>query len=270
MFIVWLLLPLLLSAGDPMKHRTWSVGSEQIAGGAEGSQEDIFTWGDRLRLWSGPRFRSRILAEGPFGEGGCTTDLDRDGHPEVVTVKGSGLGQLLWLQPPGWQAELVDDEFEMHDCLEATLFGKRGVLAIQRGIQIRFYQRVAPGRWVSRDIYSIYTPSYQSGLALADVDGDGRTDILCGNYWVQSPVEFEQSWRIFAINTWSEEPKSAMFRILSPQDGSSEIVAQAHVSPARLALFSRPTDPRQQWPVRLLSTELALATCMVWRWWAAK
>ena len=36
-------------------------------------------------------------------------------------------------------------------------------------------------------VYSFYTPSRQAGLLLADVDGDGLTDIFAGNYWIRSP-----------------------------------------------------------------------------------
>ena len=82
---------------------------------------------------------------------------------------------------------VIDDEFDTHDCMEATLFGRKGVLVIQRYMQVRFYERAdkSPGR--IREIYSIYTPSQQTGLSLRDIDGDGRVDIVCGNYWIQSP-----------------------------------------------------------------------------------
>ena len=47
--------------------------------------------------------------------------------------------------------------------------------------------------WPYREIYSIYTPSQQTGLSMRDIDGDGRIDILCGNYWIQSPERFRTS-----------------------------------------------------------------------------
>jgi hypothetical protein len=151
--------------------------------------------------------------------------------------------------------EAIDTEIEMHDCLEATLLGRRGVLMIQRGMQVRFYERGAQGSWSSRDIYSIYTPSYQGWLALGDVDGDSRTDIYCGNYWIRSPERFELSWRLFALNTWTEEQDSATFRMVAR--GGTLIAAQAHLPQARLGVFRKPKDPTQQWPVRLLAPGLS-------------
>lgn len=254
-----MLAAVVVSAASPVESGNVRIFPERLAGGTVGTHGTVFTWGDRLRLWNSAKLTSRVIAEGPFGEGGCTADLDRDGRLEIVSVRGSGLGQLLWLKPPGWTVERIDDEMEVHDCLEATLFGRRGILVIQRGMQVRFYERAAGNQWKSRDIYSIYTPSYQSGLALADIDKDGRPDILCGNYWIRSPETWEQSWRIFAINTWSENQESAMFRIVELRNGAAEIVAQSHSSPGRLAVFTRPGDVTLQWPVRMLAPEMQLA-----------
>lgn len=206
----------------------------------------MLTWGSSLKQWTLSPVASRTLRQGPFGEGGCVTDLDRDGGEEFVSVRGAGLGNLLWMPLGAKTEEHIDDQIEMSDCIEAEFFGRRGLLMIHRGAQVRFYERTAPRKWRSRDIYSIYTPSYQRGLALADVNGDGRTDIFCGNYWISSPQTFEQSWRLFAIHTWFEEPDSAAVRIavLSPRKIA---VAQARMSPARFAVFEAPPDPRQQW-----------------------
>ena len=129
--------------------------------------------------------------------------------------------------------------------MEATLFGRKGILVIQRYMQVRFYERGGGKRWPYREIYSIYTPSQQTGLSLSDIDGDGRVDIVCGNYWIKGPQSFELPWHIFAINTYSETLESAMLGHAFLR--KDLLGAQGHMSDARVTLFTKPQDPRQLW-----------------------
>lgn len=251
-------IPILCAAQTPFDILTREIPSGTIAGAAALSPSRLTSWGSALHAWNPATLKPEELAPGPFGEGGCIVDLDRDGAPEIILVQGAGLGRLVRFSHPYRSAETIDTGIEMHDCLEATLFGRRGLLIIQRGMQVRFYQRTRAGAWTARDIYSIYTPSYQGGLALADIDRDGFPDIFCGNYWIRSPRRFDLPWRLFAINTWFEFPDSATFRLLA-LDADRLVVAQAHTAPARFALFRRPSDPVQQWPFEPIEASPPLA-----------
>lgn len=250
----------LVAAQDLRPER--AVQPEYKVAGAAFRQGQLFTWGSKLTAWSLPDLKARHVATGSFGEGGCLVDLDADGVLEWAGQSGgrSGpgggeLGELVWMNPRSWKPEHVDGEIEMHDCTEATLFGRRGLLMVNRHMQVRFYERSQARRWRYREIYSFYTASQQSGLLLADVDGDQRLDILCGNYWIHSPERFELPWRLFAINTDYQTPLAAMTRFWLA-DRNTLWTAQSHMEPAKVAKCLKPTDPTQLWPAMEPATRL--------------
>ena len=191
----------------------------------------LYTWGAQLRQWNAALTGSRALTSGPFSFGATFQDklvLERQG-----TLR--------------WGDQVIDVNTQVIDALEATLFGRTGLLVVHRGMQLRFYERPQEPakRWPYREIYSFYTAGEQGGLALHDVDGDGRLDILCGNYWVQSPPEFDLPWRLFAINLFNEHPQAASARLAWHQ--GRLLWLESKRPQARAFWFTPPVDPKQLW-----------------------
>ena len=218
----------------------------------------LVTWGDRLLWRSLPKGIYRVVGGRgrAFTEGGCLLDIDGDGRVDIVVNESGPEAALVWFRAPGqgtlWVRHVIDTGIDAPDILPATMFGHRGILLIHKRIQVRFYEIPTDptARWLPQDLYSFYSPSHQGGLRMADIDGDGRPDILAGNYWIRSPESFELPWRLYAIEPWNEMLQSAMLRIIyAPLFGAVPelLIAQREMQPARLARFEKPADPRQLW-----------------------
>jgi hypothetical protein len=219
--------------------RTLPLPGDGIAGFAVDG-DTLFTWGEnvyRIDLRNGKRER---IAEGRFAEGGCVLDAGL-----VLNVVSPP--ELIWLRLADRKRFVVDTGVDTRDVIAADLLGHHGVLLIHKKQQVRFYDLVSPMQngWPETELYTIYTPSTEGGLVIADIDGDGLPDLLCGNYWMKSPTVFELPWREFAIDTWNEEEGSAMLRLAWREP--LRVAAQRDMRPARVAWFVRPADPKQLW-----------------------
>lgn len=218
--------------------------------------DELYAWGERLwrfDLGTGTARAVTPAKHGTFGEGGCAAS---DGS--IYLQDGAESGPFLEITPQGKATEL-DRRVEMHDCVATELLGHRGVLITDYYGQVRFYE--GPG--VYQEVYSFYTPSRQAGLARADVDGDGLTDIFAGNYWIRSPREFDLPWRLYAINLRHETADAATMCLVLR--GKDLIAAQGHMKAGSVFRYSPPADVRQLWTERVLAPDLhfphALASC---------
>jgi len=217
--------------------------------------QTLYSWGDGL---SKTTLQGRVqpMRSEKFGAAGCAGDIDRDGSDDLVLH--ALPGKMVWLKGPQFQAmQVIDTGADFADCRVTKISGRRGVLITHRGMQLRVYEPLSKAY---REIYSFYTASYQSGLLEHDVDGDGRTDLLAGNYWVQAPASFELPWRLFAINTYNDTPHAAHVKMALLRVGGKPalIVSQGELHPAKLAMFAPPADPKQLWTETRLDGDLDL------------
>lgn len=227
----------------------------QGAAADPGNPSQAYVWGGGLsRINLRLQTVETLLSQGDFSAPGCTFQrgLALLSPPD----------RLVWLHGRRLEKrQQIDTDADFADCLDATIFGRRGLFVTNRGLQVRFYEP-SGGPWPYREIYSFYTASYQSGLIQADVDGDGLPDLFSGNYWIQSPATFHLPWRLFAVNTYYEEPHSAHLKLArirrSGRAQPSLLVAQGEMSPGKLALFDPPGDVKQLWRETRLEDSLLL------------
>jgi hypothetical protein len=176
-----------------------------------------------------------------------SVDVDGDGKLEQVRVEGGGVEGRLVVRGAGKKEWVVDRHVVTRECYWMEILGRKGIAILPHGMGLRFYE--AKGGWGAEwgytELYSFYTASWQGGLVQADVDVDGRLDLFCGNYWIQSPERFELPWRLYAINAYHEHPVSATAQL--HWDGRRLLWVESRRPAGRVMWFRPPEDVKQLW-----------------------
>jgi hypothetical protein len=215
-----------------------SAHAGEIRGGTL-SGSTLYTWGGELAAWQLPTLQRQVLARARnFGAGGCAADgglvLQED-------------DRAILFHPRTLRERVFETGTRFASCLPFEIDRRKGILLTHLDAQLRFY--VLPGFEV-KELYSIYTASRQGGLLASDVDNDGLQDVFFGNYWVKNPGRLDVAWRLFAVNLWHDTPDAALAALAL--SGENLLWAESSAKNARIALFLKPTDPRQLWIERRL------------------
>src|SRR4051794_179273 len=132
------------------------LGKEHIAGAALDGKR-LVTWGDRILTWSLPDGRMQPLrARLPRKLGPAGALLEMGGEDGIVLNEVSGRRALLWINLRSGKMTEIDHGVSANEMLAATIHGHRGVLMVQRRMQVRFYEEPESlaKPWAEHDIYS--------------------------------------------------------------------------------------------------------------------
>jgi hypothetical protein len=209
-------------------------------------------------------------------------DLDGDGVEEIVLARGQGRWardpELLWFSAvPGrqtWAEHRVgrigtEADDSPHDILPLsfpTAGGRliRGIVVLVSRKRLVWYQVPDNLRepWARHEIGIFPASASQSGLAVGDIAGHGRPDMVCGMFWAECPADpLRQPWTIRRFGDWDANKWGGMAKLVLADvdgDGRREIVAsEAEIPDSRLGIFQRdPAHPDGLWKCHLIDRGL--------------
>lgn len=125
----------------------------------------------------------------------------------------------------------------------------RGVVVLISRKQLVWYEiPTDPTReWKRHEIGAFPAAAGQSGMAIGDVAGHGRADIVCGMFWAEYPADPTGSWRLHRFGNWDDNRWGGMAKLaVADLDGDgNKLIAD---STARTA-SSSPTSTRTNGPI---------------------
>jgi hypothetical protein len=195
------------------------------------------------------------------GQGGWSCDVkvgdvNGDGHNDLVASDWYGAKRIVWFENPGkgvgvWKLHVIGAP-EAHD-IELTDLNDDGKLDIvtrrqsafgsDRGSQLEVWLQKGADVWIHR---TVKCPAGE-GLAVADLNADGRADLIIGRYWYETPTDVVKgTWkeRVYT-EQWKHSHCVVKVGDLN-KDGRTDIVlspAESKGGTYRIAWYEAPTDP---------------------------
>lgn len=188
-------------------------GLDDIIIGAKRSAHTDAHGGDAdhptVHWYEAPTFQRHPLGYGNLEAGGVLCDLTGSGRPDLVAGEQGHGRHLFWWENPAphgdprqpWTRRVITDAFERyHDQAFGDLDGdgRPELVVLSQNVrklvwfEIPADPRVEP--WPADHCHVIDDDVAIEGLRLADVDGDGRTEIIAGHLLYKPGDDPRQPW----------------------------------------------------------------------------
>jgi hypothetical protein len=254
---------MILDASPPVKD----LGSLAVGDIDGDGHVEMVVGGDGGLMWYRPdTFEKGLIAEGHFAVGLVLEDLDGDGVMEIVTTRRdletSTWTIILWFTPGAdlyqpWYWHLIDPACNgsAHDLMFCDIDGdgERELLANAAYCEVPgvFIYKCGSDSTALWHKHAVSTGIFSEGLGAADLNGDGRLEIVHGPDWFVPPAAGPLSgrWerRVYAPS-FREMCRTALVDVTG--NGRDDVViAESEYTDGRMSWFENrlAEDPANPW-----------------------
>src|SRR2546425_1058727 len=222
-------------------------GNPDIAAGAGGEHHHLY-W------YQYPSWSKHLISEREGGGEIRLADVNHDGSLDVVTAGDNGLDGIAWYENPRghggnpaadrWTRHVIEDSVQGHrghDLLTADLNGdgtEDVIIRLEAGPTWVYLQNGVDA-WTKIELSNA---SAGEGMALLDVNRDGKLDIVENGYWLEQPSDPVQGdWRRHNFAAWSNNGSVAVGDVNN--DGRPDVVLTREEDSGQISWFEQPSDP---------------------------
>ena len=199
----------------------------------------------KLFWYENPGWQRHTMSSDPalkLDVSGALHDVSGNGRLDVISGEGLDDHDVYWFEQPEdprdeWPSHRITSEFEKYHDLgfgDVDDDGEAELVGLSQESETVFYYDVPedPYRepWPASNLHIVDDDIRVEGLAIADVDGDGRAEILAGTQIYHPPGPSGGQWERETVATGWEDNRVAVADL--DGDGDLELVYSEGDSPA--------------------------------------
>ena len=208
--------------------------------------------GEKNVVWyEYPSWKRRLIGEAELEAGGAVFDINRNGWPDIVAGEMRGNHLYWWERPEDlaqpWRRRVIEDRISRnyHDQMFGDVDGdgEAELVILSKRDNVGIYYDIPDDPtlepWPDECRHVIYEGMKLEGLDIADVNGDGVTEIVAGPGYFKPPARKGEPWtRVPVAEDWAAPRVKAAD--LTGTGVLDLVIVEAETYPARAAWFEGP------------------------------